>query len=136
MQPGERIDPITGFADGRTLVLTGNYVLTLARKKNQAASLVVIRLDDTDEAAERSMSLALRASVRGTDHLFKAAEQTLVVLLPVASLDGVAKVLLRVARLCDGPFVYGVATTQVDGWSIDRLVARATDRLRHFPLAL
>ena len=135
MQPGERIDPITGFADTRTLELTANYVLASARKRNHTVSVAIIQLDDADHATERSMSLALRASVRGTDHLFKTAEQTLVVLLPGTSLDGVAKVVMRVARLCDRPFGFGVATTSRDGWHIGQLVVRATSRVKDFPLA-
>jgi len=137
MQSGERIDPITGFADKRTLELTADLVLAQARKRKHATSVIVLRLDDADDVAVRdaSMSLALRASVRGVDHLFKTADRTLVVLLPMSSFDGVAKVVLRVARLCDRPFGYGAAMAPTDGWKIERLVAAATSRVRAFPLA-
>ena len=122
-----RLDPITGFADRGALEMAAPPAIASATRSGLAISVGVIALAGADDALarDRSVSLALRASVRATDQLFRLDEDRIVVLMPMTAGRGVSKLMLRVARLCDRPFAWGVATAPTDGNEIDQLLARA-----------
>jgi len=122
-----RLDPITGFADRGALAMAAPSAIASATRAGLTISVGVIALADADDglARDRSVSLALRASVRATDQLFRLDENRIVVLMPMTAGHGVSKVMLRVARLCDRPFAWGAATAPEDGTQIDELLRRA-----------
>ena len=122
-----RLDPITGFADHGALAMAAPPAIASATRAGLMISIGVITLADADDAParDRSVSLALRASVRATDQLFRLDENRVVVLMPMTDTRGVSKVMLRVARLCDRPFAWGAATAPTDGTEIHALLGRA-----------
>ena len=71
-------------------------------------------------------SLALRASVRASDLLFRIAEDQIVLVLPMTTIRGVPNIIERVVRLYDRPFTLGVATAPDDGIRADELLERAS----------
>jgi GGDEF domain-containing protein len=127
-----RSDPIIGFADRGALEMAAPVAIASAIRAGLPVSVGVIALDDADDALarDRSVSLALRASVRATDQLFRLDEDRIVVLMPMTAGRGVSKVMLRVARLCDRPFAWGAATAPTDGTEINELLGRACSQER------
>jgi len=127
--PG-RIDLTTGFGDRVAMEMLAGPALRSADCHAPPVSIVVIQLADAQDVGvrDRAISLALRASVRATDQLFRIDEDTVVAVLSVTTDAGAKKVMSRVARLTDRPFAYGVATSPRDGRNLELLVEQARAR--------
>jgi GGDEF domain-containing protein len=133
MRPlGPAVDPATGFGNMTALKEAAWPAIASADRAGYVVSVAAIELPYTSDEFARSMSLALRASVRDTDQCYRIDESLIVVLLPMAASRAVARVMERTACMTDRDFAYGVATTGSDGSVIDMLVARAAARLTHF----
>ena len=127
-----RLDPITGFGDIGALETAAPVAIASAQRAGHPLSVVLLTLADADDAdaRDRSLSLALRASVRATDQLFRIDASRIVLLLPMTTRRGVTTVMTRVGRLCDRPFTWGVATSPKDGTEIYALLVLARSRER------
>jgi GGDEF domain-containing protein len=127
-----RLDPITGFGDSDALERSAPAAIASAHRAGHPISVAVITLVEAGDALarDRSMSLALRASVRATDHLYRIDESTIVVLLPMTATHAVSTVMQRVARLTDHPFAWGAATSPTDGTEIYALLGASSSRER------
>lgn len=103
-----------------------------AQRAGYPLSVVLLTLADAEDAdaRDRSLSLALRASVRATDQLFRIDASRIVLLLPMTTRRGVTTVMTRAGRLCDRPFTWGVATSPKDGTEIYALLVLARGRER------
>ena len=131
-----RIDQTTGFGDRIALEIAANAEIARAVRTRYPLSVAVILLADADDVTPRdqSISLAMRASVRATDQLFRYSEDTLVGLFPMAKGMGAAYVMKRAARLTDRPFAYALAVAPTDGTDIDTLVDQAYRSVIRFSL--
>jgi hypothetical protein len=127
-----RLDLTTGFGDRGAFDVLAPAAVASAVRAGHAVSVVVLTLADTDDWLDRdhSISLALRASVRAKDLLFRIAEDQIVLVLPMTAARGVSIVIERVARICDYRFTWGVATAPGDGVGTDQLVDRASRQER------
>jgi hypothetical protein len=125
-------DAATGFGGIAALRLAARSVIAQADLAGYAVSVAAVELPATDDDCARSMSLALRASIRDTDRCFRVDDSLIVVLMPMAASRAVAGVMERTACMTDRDFAYGVATTGIDSGQIGMLVARAAARLNHF----
>jgi hypothetical protein len=126
------VDVATGFGGLAALRLAARSVIAQADRAGYAVSVAAVELPAADDECARSMSLALRASIRDTDQCFRLDESLIVVLMPMAASRSVAKIMERTACMTDRDFAYGVATTGTDSMQIGMLVARAAARLNHF----
>ena len=86
-----RVDLTTGFGDRGAFDLLAPCAIASANRAGHAISVVVLTLADADDwlDRDRSISLALRASVRASDLLFRIAEDEIVLVLPMTSAQGV-----------------------------------------------
>jgi GGDEF domain-containing protein len=125
------IDMATGFGNRAALKLAAAPAIAVASRNGYSLAVAVIGLAEAEDAWDRdqSISLAMRASLRASDQVFRLDADTLVALLPMAAGRAVGAVMERAARLADRPFLWGAAFAGLDGWELGQLVARAAARL-------
>jgi len=126
------IDLATGFGNRAALDRAAKAGMATAVRDGYAFALVVIALTPAQDASrrDRSISLAMRASLRATDQVFRVDDELLVALLPMAAGRVVGAVMERAARLVDQPFAWGAAFAGLDGMAMAELIDRAAGRLR------
>jgi GGDEF domain-containing protein len=126
------IDLATGFGNRVAMQEAAAVAMATASRGGHAFGVAVIKLAGAEDswARDHSISLAMRASLRATDQIFRIDDDTVVALLPMAAGRAVGAVVERAARLVDRPFSWGPAFAGIDGRSIDELVQRAMGRLR------
>jgi len=129
---GARTDPATGFGNRAAMHLASVVAMARAQRAGHSCAVAVVKLADAEDtwARDQSISIAMRASLRATDQIFRVDTDTLVALLPMAAGRGVGAVMDRAARLTDRPFMWGAAFAGLDGKTTGELVERATGRLR------
>jgi GGDEF domain-containing protein len=128
-----RTDLTTGLGDRVALEMAAETQLAKAVRAGRELSVMTVHLPAAADICVRDqhLSIALRASVRAADLLFRYDPDTIVALLPMAGSDGAARVMQRVARLTDRPISYAVATAPGDGRDLETLVDAACRRVQH-----
>jgi GGDEF domain-containing protein len=128
------IDLATGFGNRAALERAAVSAISMTRRRGYSLAVAVIGLADADDVwdaweRDQSISLAMRASLRASDQIFRLDADTLVALLPLAAGRVVGVVMEQAARLADRPFHCGAAFADLDGSTLGELVARAVLRL-------
>jgi hypothetical protein len=128
-----QVEQHTGLFDAAALEPAAMAAIADAERAGYALSVAVIELarGPNKDSRDRSIILALQATVRATDQLFRLDDFRVAALLPMAAGRVVVGILERSARLCEGPLTWSMATTGADGRSLAAMLA-ATGRRTFF----
>jgi diguanylate cyclase (GGDEF)-like protein len=133
-------DPLTGAGNRRALELGWEAARAQCTRLGQPVCLVAVDLDGLklindgrghaagDEAIV-TLVAALRAGLRGTDHVYRIGGDEFVVLLPGAPAAGADELVDRVRPYHPPAFSWGAADSVQDGSTLSEVLACADRRL-------